>query len=212
MGGANRTRPSSRAGGGRVRIDAIDRPVAGAIPRGVAVVVEDAVEIRALGEEDAGAFRALRLRALRDHPEAFGSSYEETRALPPEEWERRFRSDWVEGGVMFGAFVGGRLVGTVGVARATREKQRHRAGIRSVYVAPEARGRGIGAALMAAAIGQARAWGAVEVLELSVGVGNAAARRLYAGFGFVTYGVERWALKVDGQDVDEALMVLRLDR
>ena len=41
---------------------------------------------------------------------------------------------------------------------------------------------------------------------------NGAARRLYAAAGFRTYGIDRWALKVDGRDVDLALMVLRLDR
>lgn len=172
----------------------------------------DGVEIRALGEGDAEAFWEVRLRALRDHPEAFGSSYEETRGMAPEDLARRFRADWVEGGAMFGAFSEGRLVGVVGLARSPRAKRRHRAGIRSVYVAPEARGRGVAAALLAAAIRRARAWGDVEVLDLSVGVDNGAARRLYAGFGFETYGVERRALKVDGRYVDEALMALWLDR
>ncbi len=170
------------------------------------------VEIRALGADDAGAFRAVRLRALRDHPEAFGSSFEEERALPEDEAARRFRAAWIESGMMFGAVADGRLVGVTGLARSPRAKQRHRAGIRSVYVAPEARGRGVARALLTVAIRQARAWGDIEVLELSVAVENLSARRLYAAAGFRTCGIDRWALKVGGRDVDLALMVLRLDR
>lgn len=176
------------------------------------MAIEDGIEIRALTEADAGAFREVRLRALRDHPEAFGSSFAEELAHPPGEAAQRFRAAWIAGGVMFGAFADGRLVGVTGLAREPRTKRRHRAGIRSVYVEPEARRRGVATALLAEVIRQARAWGDVEVLELSVTVDNDAARRLYAGFGFRTYGIERWALKVGGRYVDEALMALRLDR
>jgi hypothetical protein len=40
------------------------------------------MKIRALTEADAGIFWAVRLRALRDEPEAFGRDYEETRDRP----------------------------------------------------------------------------------------------------------------------------------
>jgi RimJ/RimL family protein N-acetyltransferase len=171
---------------------------------------DKAIEIRALDADDAAAFRQVRLRALRDHPEAFGSSYEEEQASPEDEAARRFRDSLSAGRVMFGAFTGGSLVGLTGIARTPRMKQRHRAAITSVYVAPESRGRGVATALLTAAIQQARAWDGVEVLELSVAVENAAARRLYAAAGFRTYGVDRRALMVDGRPVDLALMALHL--
>ncbi len=172
---------------------------------------DDAIQIRPLGADDAGAFRQVRLRALRDHPEAFGSSWEEEHASPEDEAARRFRDSLAAGRVMFGAIADGRLVGLSGIAREPRMKQRHRAAITSVYVAPDARGRGVATALLAAAIRQARAWDGVAVLELSVAVENAAARRLYAAAGFRTYGVDRRALMVDGRPVDLALMALHLD-
>ena len=42
------------------------------------------VEIRLLTDADAARWRDLRLRMLREHPDAFGSSYEEALARPLE--------------------------------------------------------------------------------------------------------------------------------
>ena len=44
----------------------------------------DPVQIRLLTPLDASAYRALRLRGLREHPEAFTSSYEEDAQQPPD--------------------------------------------------------------------------------------------------------------------------------
>ena len=52
-----------------------------------------------------------------------------------------------------------------------------------MMVAPDWRGRGVGSALMEAAIAWCRRSG-VEKIELSVYPDNAAARALYAKFGF----------------------------
>jgi ribosomal protein S18 acetylase RimI-like enzyme len=167
--------------------------------------------VRPLTESDRDAFWALRLRAVTDHPAAFGWTPEEVCALSGEERDRRFRADWIAGGVMLGAFVDGGLVGTLGLSPEARTKMRHRASIRAVYVAPEHRGRGVAARLLAEAIRRARAMPGVEILVLSVGADNAPARRLYEGFGFAAYGIERRALKLaDGGYVDEILMDLRL--
>lgn len=40
------------------------------------------MEIRKLTPEDAALYRTIRLEALRSHPEAFGSSYEEELEYP----------------------------------------------------------------------------------------------------------------------------------
>ena len=49
------------------------------------------MEIRVLTEADVDLYRPLRLRALREEPQAFGSSYEESVARPVEEMARRLR-------------------------------------------------------------------------------------------------------------------------
>jgi NAD(P)-dependent dehydrogenase (short-subunit alcohol dehydrogenase family) len=70
-------------------------------------VAAEAIVVRELTEADAEEFLALRLRALREHPEAFGSSYEEWRDRAIAEIARRLREPL---GFTLGAF-DRRLVG-----------------------------------------------------------------------------------------------------
>jgi len=49
----------------------------------------------------------------------------------------------------------------------------------------------------------------VEQVLPAVTAGNAAAVALYEHLGFVRYGTEPHALRVNGRDFDEHLMVLR---
>jgi hypothetical protein len=51
----------------------------------------------------------------------------------------------------------------------------------------------------------------VELIQLSVVVGNEQARRLYARLGFVEYGIEKNSLKYRGRYYDEILMANELD-
>ena len=62
-----------------------------------------------------------------------------------------------------------------------------RAFIDDLYVRPEARGRGVGAALLAAARDSAMTRG-VRALHVEVGVENATARRLYSRAGYSDSG------------------------
>ena len=173
----------------------------------------EAVTIRRLAVPDIDEFWALRLRALRDHPEAYGRSYEETRDTPLAEVRRRFAADWASAdAVVVGAFAGGRLVGIVGLRRHEPRRERHKAMIWGVYVAPEVRGRGIARALLAEALAQARAMPGVEQVQLAVGSRSPQARGLYAAFGFEPFGVERQAIKHGDAYVDEEHMVLFLNR
>lgn len=168
-----------------------------------------AMTTRPLGAADAPAFRALRIRALRDHPEAFGRTPEEVDAV--EALAARFAQDaGSEAEVMLGAFDGPALVGVAGCHREPHIKHRHVAYIWGVYVAPERRGMGLGRRLVTAAIGHARGWRGLEYLWLDVTTTNEAARALYASLGFVTVAVKPRSLKVGDRYYDEALMVLDL--
>ena len=110
--------------------------------------------IRRLRAADAAAFRAVRLAALLDSPTAFGSSHHEEAAQPLEWFAARLEA---ADAVMFGAFVDGVLAGIAGVVREPAAKERHRATIRSMFVAPVHRGRGVAAALLGRAL-DARGW------------------------------------------------------
>jgi ribosomal protein S18 acetylase RimI-like enzyme len=164
---------------------------------------------RKLTEEDLDALWNLRLRALQDNPEAFGSTHEETQQRGKESYQQRLRQPHAET-FYLGAFEDERLVGMVGFFRESGTKGQHKGYIISMYVAPEQRGRGIGKALVAEAIAQARTVPGIDQLLLAAVTTNTAARQLYRSLGFEVYGLEPRALKQDDQYWGEELMILRL--
>ena len=99
-------------------------------------------------------------------------------------------------------------MGTATVHRFERSKETHKAVLWGMYVHPDARGRGHGAALLAAAVTHARSLDGVTHLHLSVADTAVEARRLYERAGFVRWGTEPVALIVDGAPVDVDHMVL----
>ena len=159
-----------------------------------------AVEIRQLTPADAAAFQALRLRSLRESPEAFGSSYDEEVSRPLTAVAERLEATRTPTAkVVFGAFTNGALVGVVGCVQESRVKARHKAVIWGMYVAPEARGQGVGRALLDRAVAEARAWPNVERIILSTVERATAAHALYRSAGFTPYAREADAFRQSGR-------------
>jgi RimJ/RimL family protein N-acetyltransferase len=167
--------------------------------------------VRRLREEDAARYAALRLRGLREHPQAFTSSLEEEQ-LRSLAWAlARLRDDPQRPHDFFlGGCLGDALVGTVGLQGRYRAKERHNATVVGLYVAPEVAGCGLGQALMTALLARARALPGLARLDLTVTEGNAAALALYQRCGFTTFGVQPDAIRVDGQPLAKIHMGLRL--
>src|SRR5579859_2748044 len=90
---------------------------------------EGAMEVRELTEADTEAYWALRLRALREEPEAFGASYEESRERPLAEVTERLRAARAAGNFTLTAGENGQLMGIVAFVRAPGLKNRHNADI-----------------------------------------------------------------------------------
>jgi ribosomal protein S18 acetylase RimI-like enzyme len=160
--------------------------------------------VRMLGPADATLYRALRLRALREHPDAFTSSYAEEREQPVEGAAQRLASH-----PFWGAYQHAELYGFVGLQREPRAKNRHKATVMGMYVAPEVAGQGVGRALLDALVRHARANG-LESLVLTVTAGNERAQRLYASAGFRSFGIEPDAVRVEGRSFDKNHMHLDL--
>ncbi len=166
--------------------------------------------VRQLAPADAQSFRALRLRGLRESPEAFGSTYEEEVDRPLQMTVDGLAG--ATGSAVFGALDDdGALVGIGGVHRESKRKAQHRAGIFGMYVVPEARGRGLGRALLQALVDHAHTLEGLHRLELGVTTTNTAARGLYAAFGFVPYGVQPDAYRSGGRSWDTELMTMALE-
>jgi RimJ/RimL family protein N-acetyltransferase len=169
------------------------------------------MEVRILTEADAQAFWNIRLQALRDDPESFGSSYEEIleRGIAGVTQGFRKKENPLED-VTFGAFEGKTLVGIAGLRREESVKRRHKAVIWGMYVPREMRRKGIGKALLEAAISHAKTLPGLERINLSVVLTSKEARLLFVSLGFETYGLERQALKLNERYFDQELMTLRL--
>ena len=166
--------------------------------------------VRALEPADAEALVALRREALASSPLAFSSSPEDDHRGRSADGIRSSLADRADFAV-YGAFLEGRLAGMAGVYRPEKAKLRHRAEVWGMYVSPEARGRGAGAALLHAVVERARSWPGVVQVHLGVTEAAVEAARLYERAGFREWGREPRALHVDGRYLDESHLVLDLD-
>jgi ribosomal protein S18 acetylase RimI-like enzyme len=135
------------------------------------------ITIRRLDGDDWRDWRALRLRALAEDPGAFGSVLADWTG--ERDTEERWRGRL--GDLQHAALVlqDGRTVGMVGALAEAGGLD-----LVSLWVAPEARGAGVGAAAVGWVLRQA----GTAPVELSVRIGNTAAVRLYERLGFEDAG------------------------
>ncbi|WP_256077420.1 GNAT family N-acetyltransferase [Massilia sp. YIM B04103] len=163
------------------------------------------MDIKRLSADDAEAFQALRIFALREAPLSFGSSYEE-------EVERPLASTvgFLSSVAIFGAFADGALIGTTALKREERRKEQHRAAVVGVYVHPQQRGRGVARDLARAVLAHARSLPGLRLLVLEVTETNAPAIAFYESLGFQRCGLLPEAMCVDGAYYGQVQMVCRL--
>lgn len=142
-----------------------------------------AVDVTRLTTDEWPVWRALRLAALAESPHAFGSTLAEWSG--PSDKEPRWRSTFPVDGANFVAQIAGAPVGLV---RVSSEPSARVVELLSMWVAPDARGFGVGDALIEASF----QWVAQNhngwALHLNVRASNSAAIRLYERHGFATIG------------------------
>jgi GNAT superfamily N-acetyltransferase len=143
---------------------------------------ESAIDVRAIGVDEWPLWRDLRLKALREAPDAFGSTLAEWQGVGDTEarWRARLSTVPFNAVAYLEGVPAGMASGTVLDGDGTSE-------LISMWVAPFARGHGVGEALVAAVIRQAREKGA-RTLALDVVEGNEPARTLYLRCGFLDAG------------------------
>jgi len=135
-----------------------------------------------LTSDDWAIWRDLRLRALADAPDAFGSILSEWEEAPEPRWRARLE---LPGSRNLVAYLDEKPAGMVTCAPFDGVHE-----VISMWVAREARGRGVGDALVDGACAWARVHGASE-LCLDVKESNVSALRLYRRHGFVEAGASR---------------------
>jgi ribosomal protein S18 acetylase RimI-like enzyme len=162
--------------------------------------------IRHVQAGEAERVREIRLRSLAADPDAFGSTHARETSYTPDWWERiAALSDAGEDQRTFVDAEGDAWLGMMLVRRDPECSGD--AVINAVWVAPEARGRGIARALTEACVAWARERGCGAV-HVAVVVGNAAAQRTYEAAGFVAAGRTRW--ERHGRAFDEQQLIRKL--
>jgi L-phenylalanine/L-methionine N-acetyltransferase len=104
-----------------------------------------------------------------------------------EVWKKRL-AEFPVGDHLLVADLDGKVVGNLGLYAAAKQMRRRHVGAVGMAVHDAYHGRGVGSALMAAAIDLADNWLQYTRLELEVYVDNVAAIALYQKFGFVIEG------------------------
>jgi ribosomal protein S18 acetylase RimI-like enzyme len=139
------------------------------------------VEVRRIRADEWRVWREARLRMLREEAAYFATRYEDVVREPDSVWES-WTAEAAEGvdKVLFVAENDGRTMGVVGGFRRLDPTEVQ---LVSLWVDPEARGRGVARALIRAVASWARERGAHDVV-LFVQEANAPGRALYLRAGF----------------------------
>ena len=170
-----------------------------------------AFPVQSLFDEPVPRYKALRLRALQLHPEAFLENPKAFEMKSIETITSMMQASRDKGGFTLIAMNGnGELVGTASLAVGDSEKLAHRGLIWGVYVAPEARGNGVARQLMEEIISRARQNPQFKAVQLGVVCSNTKALKLYESLGFSVYGTDVEALNVNGSYLDEYLLIKKL--
>ncbi len=160
-------------------------------------------EIVRLTPDEWPLYKQIRLEALKEEPQAFGSRYEDNLLRPNSFWRSRLEEAQVgEKSWLLFARVDGRIAGIIG---AYCEEENDVVDIISVYVAKSARGQGVGAALMEAILAEVAKKSLFRKARLMVNADQAAALGMYRRFGFQVVGEETNVLG-DGKQHMEYVM------
>lgn len=107
-----------------------------------------------------------------------------------EAWRKRL-ADVPEHDYVLVATIAGEVIGNLGLHAASKSPRRKHVGSLGMSVRDDRQGRGVGSALLAAAIELADGWLNYQRLELTVYTDNLAAVHLYRKFGFAIEGTSR---------------------
>ncbi len=163
------------------------------------------ITVRALTEDEWGAYRDIRLAALKESPEAFVAKHADEVEQDESFWRARMQRS-----LRLLAEQGGEPVGVVSVGASEEEATEGAGQLFGLWVTPEWRGRSVAAALVREAAEHARKRGDKH-LHYWVGTDNGRAVAFASSFGFRPTD-DRRPMRVRAEDSEEQeiAMVLAL--
>ena len=153
------------------------------------------ISVRSLGEDEWEQYRAVRLSALEESPEAFAATLGEEQAYDEAFWRMRMRRSQ-----RLVAENAEQAVGVASVGQADDGNPRV-AELFGLWVAPDLRGRGVATLLVQAGADVARGQGRTH-LAYWVGTDNGRAVAFASGFGFRPTDTRR-PMRVRGGEAEE---------
>lgn len=162
------------------------------------------MELRRLTTADAEAYRAIRLAALKNAPQAFVSTYDEGLGKSLVYYKQMLNLTFT-----FGICKDTEILAIGSLNFNTYSRWRHIAVITAMYVTPDFQQQGLGRTILNQLIEQAKAFSEIEQIYLSVVANNKAAIALYEAAGFSLLSTKPRALKfADNSYADEHELVL----
>lgn len=159
--------------------------------------------IRELTEKDLDKFLKIRNDSLRLCPKSFGADPNTT--IDKEKTRLDLQSKNEENFIL-GYFDHDQIVGMLGFIRESGMKKKHKGFIWGVFVYPEYRGKGIGKELLQACLSKTALLKGLKKVMLTVSNISMEAISLYVSLGFQQYGIEKDAMRWEGEAIDEICM------
>lgn len=149
--------------------------------------------IKNLPTSDWKKFRLLRLRAFKNEPQAFLTTYKEALARPPQKWQETLKKVLEGKSFLVFARLDEKLVGMIGAWQNEDDKSKNTATIYGVYVDKKIRGKGIAARLMTETLEELKKK-KIKKANLSVNEEQIIAYKLYIKLGFKVISEENLKL------------------
>ena len=164
------------------------------------------ITIKILSPQNVNDFKKIRLSALLQAPEMFGSTY--TTEVTHQDI---YFKNCLLNSIAFAAYHDKDIIGIAVLVRESAIRIAHKAHLASVFIEPKFQQKGIAHILLNTAIKHARAQ-QIEQILLTVVEDNMIAINLYKKLGFQIYGTEISALKDQDKYTNEILMKLFLTK
>ncbi len=161
------------------------------------------MEIIKLNPEDWGKLKNIRLEALKEEGDAFGSSYTESATHSDEEWQRKLASPKNPTMVVCDE---GQAIGMAGAYQEKGANVKHITYVWGVYLRKSYRGKGLGQKLMEALLDEIAKNTGIEKINLNVNTSRLSAIKIYEKLGFKIIGTLHKEMKFKGKYIDEHVM------